>query len=123
MFTIASLAVVFALLLAHMFESAHAAGPAAATAPSIASVMTDPGLSDAESTVAASAEDGVPPDQMLVLDCVLAVAAALAGALLVVLLRRDFFVAMIRVISVCVAIPAFPRSMKPSLEALAISRT
>jgi hypothetical protein len=121
---VASLTVVFALLLAHMFEAAHPADEGAGPA---ASAIVDDAVSsvgDAAAASVISSENGIPHDQMLVLGCVLGLAAAaLALALFVSLLRRDYRLTLSLVVRRLGATLTLERPLAPSLESLAISRT
>ena len=121
---VAALTVVFALLLAHMFETAHPVTEPAGPAASAIEGNAAPAAAKAAAAALASSENGVPHDQVLVLGCVLGLAAAaLALALFVGLLRRDVRLTLLRVVRRLGASLQLERPLAPSLESLAISRT
>ncbi|RDV43961.1 hypothetical protein ACR5MH_0925 (plasmid) [Streptomyces sp. L7] len=121
---ISALTVVFALLLAHMFETAHPTNETTGTATSAVVDSAATVAGEAAAAVVSSDSGGVPHDQMLVLGCVLGLAAAaLALALFVCLLRRDVRLARSRVVRSLAASLLRERPLVPSLESLAISRT
>jgi hypothetical protein len=122
-FAVAALSVVCALLLTHMFEAAHPSSEAASTTATATVSIADPSQGEVSAASLAPAEDGVPHDQALILECVLAVVAAFAVALFVSLLRQDFCLTIAGIVRTSGRAPAFLRTLAPSLESLAISRT
>jgi len=107
-----------------MFETAHPANEVAGPSASVIVDTAVPGAGGTGVAVLTPSDNGVPHDQMLVLGCVLGLAAAaLALALFVCLLRRDLRLARSRVVRSLAASLLRERPIAPSLESLAISRT